>query len=75
MVLGRKCITRRRILSPALYFSILQQFDNIFNEETDRHVDIFKEIDDQSCVPINPHITQFKLKTIAGGVSLFANTS
>jgi hypothetical protein len=39
------------------------------------YVDIFKEIDDQSCVPINPHITQLKLKTIAGGVSLFANTS
>nr|KAH0807221.1 hypothetical protein GEV33_015570 [Tenebrio molitor] len=45
--------------------NILQQFDNIFNEETDRHVDIFKEIDDQSCVPINPPITQLKLKTIA----------
>jgi cytochrome P450 len=46
MVLGRKWMTRRRILTLAFHFSILQQFDNIFNEETDRHVDIFKEIDD-----------------------------
>jgi cytochrome P450 family 4 len=62
---GRKWMTRRRILTPGFHFSTLQQFVGIFNEETDKLVEIFKTLCDQPFISINPHITQFTLKTIA----------
>jgi cytochrome P450 len=63
---GRKWMTRRRILTPGFHFNTLQQFVGIFNEETDKLVEIFKTLCDQPFISINPHITQFTLKTIAG---------
>ncbi|EFA10752.1 cytochrome P450 monooxigenase CYP4Q3 [Tribolium castaneum] len=60
---GQKWATRRKILTPAFHFSILQQFITIFNEETDKLVDTFKQQCDQP-IEITSHITQFTLKTI-----------
>jgi cytochrome P450 family 4 len=67
---GRKWMTRRRILTPGFHFNTLQQFVGIFNEETDKLVEIFKTLCDQPFISINPHITQFTLKTIAGNLFL-----
>lgn len=65
MISGSKWQTRRRILTPAFHFSILQQFLNIFNEETENFVNILTKIEENE-IDINPHVTHFTLKSIMG---------
>lgn len=63
---GLKWQTRRKILTPAFHFNILQDFVQIFNEESQELVNIFKKECKKSYVNVTPHVTQFTLKTIAG---------
>lgn len=65
VISGLKWQTRRKILTPAFHFSILQQFISIFNEETDKLVEVLKEECYKPYVNVNAHIAQFTLKTIA----------
>ncbi|RZC34622.1 p450 domain containing protein, partial [Asbolus verrucosus] len=61
----KKWLIRRRILTPAFHFSILQQFISTFNEETENLVVTLKSQCQKPFVDINSHISQFTLKTIA----------
>lgn len=63
---GFKWQTRRKILTPAFHFNILQQYVQVFNEEADELVSILKQECRKSYVNITAHTTQFTLKTIAG---------
>ncbi|XP_063908644.1 cytochrome P450 4c3-like [Zophobas morio] len=62
---GEKWLNRRRILTPAFHFSILQQFVEIFNKQTDDLVTTFGELCHQVYISVDNYIAQFTLKTIA----------
>ncbi|CAG9830836.1 unnamed protein product [Diabrotica balteata] len=54
---------RRKILTPAFHFNILQEFVDIFNKEVNHLVDVFKTKCDQPIDLIKP-ITEFTLYSI-----------
>lgn len=68
---GSKWKNRRRILTPAFHFNILQEFINIFNEETQKLVNDLKQEADKPFIDVVPPITQFTLWSIAGKVLRF----
>ncbi|XP_971423.2 cytochrome P450 4C1 isoform X1 [Tribolium castaneum] len=59
---GTKWQTRRKVLTPAFHFNILQQFLPIFNEET---VKLIKNIKNDQPIDVIPPVTQFTLLSIA----------
>jgi cytochrome P450 len=63
---GTKWQTRRKILTPAFHFKILQDFIEIFNEKTEEMVEVLKRECDKTCTEITPIITHFALKVIGG---------
>ncbi|XP_044262813.1 cytochrome P450 4C1-like [Tribolium madens] len=68
---------RRKILTPAFHFSILQDFILTFNESTEELVEILKKEVGKPFVEITPLVTQFTLKVIgetAMGVKFDFNT-
>ena len=65
---GEKWLNRRRILTPAFHFSILQQFVEIFNNQIDDLVKTFGQLCDQVYISVDNYIAQFTLKTIAGKI-------
>ena len=68
---GEKWHIRRKILTPAFHFNILQGFVSVFNEQTEQLIDALKDESKKSYVEINSLITQFTLKTIIGCMFLF----
>ncbi|XP_063924877.1 cytochrome P450 4C1-like [Zophobas morio] len=61
---GSKWHKRRKILTPAFHFTILQQFLNIFNEETSKLVEKLQE-ENGKIIDVVPPITNFTLQSIA----------
>ncbi|KAJ3616830.1 hypothetical protein MTP99_011293 [Tenebrio molitor] len=61
---GTKWQTRRKILTPAFHFNILQDFIEIFNEKTEELVEVLKRECYNTCTEITPIITHFALKII-----------
>ena len=61
---GVKWHKRRKILTPAFHFNILQQFLVIFNDETSRLVEKLHDKCD-STINVVPLVTNFTLQTIA----------
>ncbi|XP_074030298.1 cytochrome P450 4C1 [Leptinotarsa decemlineata] len=62
---GSKWHTRRKILTPAFHFNILQQFLGVFHSETDRLVETLKKEVDKPFTDVVPIMSQFTLYTIA----------
>lgn len=64
---GQKWIERRRILTPAFHFNILQQFQKIFLEHSDLLVDEFEqEIGNKNGIHLQETFSRFTLNTISG---------
>ncbi|XP_060524522.1 cytochrome P450 4c3-like [Cylas formicarius] len=75
---GTKWQTRRKILTPAFHFKILQQFVSVFNRETHVLVKKLEAACDQPQLDITPYITNFTLETInetSMGVKLDVSTT
>jgi cytochrome P450 family 4 len=68
---GAKWQTRRKILTPAFHFTILQQFVPVFNEGAAKLVEELKRRCDGDAVDVVGPITQFTLLSIAGRYLLF----
>jgi cytochrome P450 family 4 len=62
---GAKWQTRRKILTPAFHFTILQQFVPVFNEGAAKLVEELKRRCDGDAVDVVGPITQFTLLSIA----------
>jgi cytochrome P450 family 4 len=67
---GQKWQTRRKILTPAFHFNILEQFVLVFNEEAEKLVEELKKECNKPYVNVTPHIAQFTLKSIVGTVGV-----
>lgn len=66
---GTKWQTRRKILTPAFHFNILQEFIKIFNEETKNLVEELKKHEDRT-IDVTEYISAFTLKTIGGKTTM-----
>uniref|UniRef100_UPI003B512026 uncharacterized protein LOC123680936 n=1 Tax=Harmonia axyridis TaxID=115357 RepID=UPI003B512026 len=71
---GEKWHHRRKLLTPAFHFMILQQFFVIFKEETQKvYEKIEKAMEEDSVIDIMPVVTQFTLETIGETAMGFKN--
>lgn len=66
---GEKWHTRRKILTPAFHFNILQQFVKIFIRKTKDLLNTLEERCDEPFVDVMPLITDFALHSICGKMS------
>lgn len=66
LLLGLKWQKRRKMLTPAFHFAILQQFVSTFNREVKRFVEEIEIGYLNKPVNIVPFVSNFSLATIAG---------
>nr|WCC58139.1 cytochrome P450 [Pharsalia antennata] len=71
---GSKWQNRRKILTPAFHFNILQEFVNIFNKETENLVRVLEKDCDKPYIDVLKPITEFTLCSI-GETSLGVDLS
>lgn len=69
IIAGKKWHTRRKILTPAFHFNILQQFVKTFGKQTRRFLNELEAQCDQQFVDVMPSVTNFALKSICGKTS------
>lgn len=68
-VLGDKWHHRRKLLTPAFHFTILQEFFAVFKAETQKviqKIEVGSQVNDD--IDIMPIVTQFTLETIGGNL-------
>jgi cytochrome P450 family 4 len=70
---GEKWHSRRKILTPAFHFDILQQFVATFNDETDKLVRVLEENCGKAPVNVVPIVTNFTLQSIGETAMGFKN--
>lgn len=63
---GQKWKNRRKILTPAFHFSILQEFVNIFNKETEDLIEKLEMRCDEPYIDVVKPIADFTLCSIIG---------
>lgn len=64
---GKKWIERRRLLTPAFHFNILQQFHTTFKEHSDQLLEDIKiETQNKNGTDIHDMVSKFTLNTISG---------
>lgn len=63
---GHKWHYRRKILTPAFHFNVLQQFAAIFSQEADCLTRKLLDKTDEPYVNIVPYISEFTLNSITG---------
>lgn len=71
---GKKWQTRRKILTPAFHFSILQEFVNIFNRETENLVKVLEKECNRPYTDVVKPITEYTLYSL-GETSLGVDLS
>lgn len=62
---GDKWQKRRKVLTPSFHFNILQEFIEIFNEETENLVKVIKKESYKPYIAITDYISDFTLNSIA----------
>lgn len=72
--LGNKWMSRRKVLTPAFHFKVLDQFIEVFDRNSNILVEILGKCQETDAVDIYPHITMAALDIICGegcdGISL-----
>lgn len=63
---GAKWKSRRKILTPAFHFSILQDFVHIFNKETQNLIEQLVKYCDEPYINVVEPITEYTLCNIIG---------
>lgn len=77
---GQKWQKRRKLLTPAFHFNVLQKFLDIFNEETSNMVKQIEDINAQSpeekpLINLMPIVTNLTLQSITGTEIAVGNSS
>lgn len=65
-LLGNKWHNRRKLLTPAFHFSILQQFVKVFADETEKFLIKIEDQCQNPFIDVLPLITMFTLGSICG---------
>lgn len=63
---GRKWQVRRKILTPAFHFNVLQQFTNIFIEESERLIELLRSEGKPVVKDLLPLVSEHTLNVICG---------
>lgn len=64
---GGKWRARRKMLTPAFHFNILQQFIPIFHHHASVMMEELKCLEKQGPIDVGPHLVNYTLRSICGG--------
>lgn len=63
---GKKWFQRRKVLTPAFHFKILEQFVDIFNHQSDVFVQILSKYKPTDKIDLYPIVTLYALDVVCG---------